>query len=153
MDLLPGYGTHKQCTIKKKKKKSWNNARLKLPCKFGESKCNPYYRTPQGTIYVINERLDFSHYDSYAIPSEIIPWYNHHLWITKNAFMVCFFASQSLKACFQYTIPPPAAMLGLLSLAGYSYQAIQTATQSQPGGCRTISVRKYLLTRAPRDTE
>ena len=31
--------------------------------------------------------------------------------------MVCFFASQSLKACFQYTIPPPAAMLGLLSLA------------------------------------
>ena len=27
------------------------------------------------------------------------------------------------------------------------------STQSQPGGCRTIGVRKYLLTRAPRDTE
>ena len=27
--------------------------------------------------------------------------------------------SRSLKACFQYTIPPPAAMLGLLSLADY----------------------------------
>ena len=39
-----------------------------------------------------------------------------HLWITKNAFMVCFFLR--LKAWFyvQYTIPPPAAMLGLLSL-------------------------------------
>ena len=33
--------------------------------------------------------------------------------------MVCFFASQTLKACFQYTIPPQAAMLGLLSLADY----------------------------------
>ena len=36
--------------------------------------------------------------------------------------MVCLFASQSLKACFQYTIPPPAAMLGLLSLADYLYR-------------------------------
>ena len=40
-----------------------------------------------------------------------------------------------LKAWFyvQYTIPPPAAMLGLLSL---DPGGIQTATQSQPGGCR-----------------
>ena len=67
--------------------------------------------------------------------------------------MVCFFASQSLIQCVQYTIPPPAAMLGLLSLADYLSWGIQTATQSQPGGCRTIRVRKYLLTRAPRDTE
>ena len=37
-----------------------------------------------------------------------------------------------LKAWFyvQYTIPPPAAMLGLLSL---DPGGIQTATQSQPG--------------------
>ena len=30
-----------------------------------------------------------------------------------------FFASQSLIQCVQYTIPPPAAMLGLFSLADY----------------------------------
>ena len=32
----------------------------------------------------------------------------------------------------------------LLWLADYSSYGIQTATQSQPGGCRTIRVRKYL---------
>ena len=33
--------------------------------------------------------------------------------------MPLWYAFLRLKACFQYTIPPPAAMLGLLSLADY----------------------------------
>ena len=45
---------------------SWipqNNARLKLSCKFGESKCNPckhiILTTSHGMDYVLNEHLDF----------------------------------------------------------------------------------------------
>ena len=40
-----------------------NDARLKLSWKFDESK--------YGTKYVLNEHLNFSQYDPYAIPSEI----------------------------------------------------------------------------------
>ena len=40
-----------------------NNARLKLSCKFGESKCNPCWQitltTSRGMDYVLNEHLDF----------------------------------------------------------------------------------------------
>ena len=44
-----------------------------------------------------------------------------HLWITKNAFMVCFFASRSLIQFVQYTIPPPAAsVIGWLFILGYT---------------------------------
>ena len=51
---------------------SWipqNNARLKLSCKIGESKCDPYYHwhitltTSHGMNYVLNEHLDFSQHD------------------------------------------------------------------------------------------
>ena len=63
---------------------SWipqNNARLKLSCKFGESKCNPYrsyitLTTSHGMNYVLNEHLDFSQHDPYAIPPVIILWYS-----------------------------------------------------------------------------
>ena len=62
---------------------SWipqNDARLKLSCKFGDSKCNPYWGiavTSHGTNYVFNEHLKFSQHDPYAIPSEIISWYKY----------------------------------------------------------------------------
>ena len=56
-------------------------ARLKLSCKFGEAKCNPYWdislTTSHGTNYVLNENLDFSQHNPYAIPSEIILWYSY----------------------------------------------------------------------------
>ena len=62
---------------------SWipqDNARLKLSCKFGESKCNPYWHitltTSHGMNYVLNQHLDFSQHDPYAIPSVIILWYS-----------------------------------------------------------------------------
>ena len=58
-----------------------NNARLKLSCKFGESKCKPYWiitsMTSHGMHYVLNEHLDFSQHGPYAIPSEIILWYSY----------------------------------------------------------------------------
>ena len=57
-----------------------NNPRLKLSCKFGESKCNPYWHitlmTSHGMNYVLNEHLDFGQHDPYAIPSVIILWYS-----------------------------------------------------------------------------
>ena len=63
---------------------SWipqNNARLKLSCKFVESKCNPYWdvtlTTSHSTNYVINEHLDFSQDDPYVIPSEMVLWYSY----------------------------------------------------------------------------
>ena len=66
--------------------------------------------------YLLNAPPSYSrHKDKTFVFIEILD----HIWITKNAFMVCFFASQSLKACFQYTIPPTAAMLGLLSLVDH----------------------------------
>ena len=41
-----------------------NNSRLKLSCKFGESKCNPYWdttlMTSHGINHVLNEHIDFS---------------------------------------------------------------------------------------------
>ena len=56
-----------------------NNARLKLSCKIGESKCNPYWHitltTSYGMDYVLNEHLDFIQHDPYAIPSVIL-WYS-----------------------------------------------------------------------------
>ena len=62
---------------------SWipqNIARLKLSCKFGESKCNPYWyitlTTSHGMNYVVNEHLDVSQHDPYAIPSVMILWYS-----------------------------------------------------------------------------
>ena len=49
------------------------NARLKLSCKLGESKCNPYWdmtlTTSRDTCHVLNEYLDFRQYGPYAIPS------------------------------------------------------------------------------------
>ena len=58
---------------------SWipqNNARLKLSCKFGKSKCNPYWHitltTSHGMNYVLNEHLYFRQHDPYAIPSVMI---------------------------------------------------------------------------------
>ena len=50
---------------------------LKLSCKFGESKLNPYLvivlTSSSGTNYVHNEHEDVDQYDSYAIPSKIMP--------------------------------------------------------------------------------
>ena len=41
-----------------------NNSRLKLSCKFGESKCNPYWdttlMTSHGINHVLNEHINFS---------------------------------------------------------------------------------------------
>ena len=45
--------------------------------KFGESKWNPYWvivlTSSSGTKYVPNEHEDFDQYDSYAIPSKVMP--------------------------------------------------------------------------------
>ena len=53
------------------------NAIQKLPCKFGESKWNPYrliaLTSSTGTNYVLNEHEYVDQYGSFAIPSEIIP--------------------------------------------------------------------------------
>ena len=50
---------------------------LKLSCKFGESKWYPYWvivlKSSSGTNYVPNEHEDIDQYDSYAIPSKIMP--------------------------------------------------------------------------------
>ena len=60
---------------------SWipqNNARLKPSCKFGESKCDSCWHitltTSHDMNYVLNEHLDFSQHDPYAIPSVMILW-------------------------------------------------------------------------------
>ena len=54
-----------------------DNAMLKLSCKFGESKWNPYWiimlTNSSGTNYVLNGHEDVDQYDSYAVPSKIIP--------------------------------------------------------------------------------
>ena len=59
---------------------SWipqNNARLKLSCKFGESKWNPYWVTmlmsSSDSNYVANDHEDVDKYVSFAIPSWITP--------------------------------------------------------------------------------
>ena len=58
----------------------WNNARLKLSCKFGESKCNPYsdiiLTTSHGTNHVLDEHINFRQYGPYAMPSEMISRYS-----------------------------------------------------------------------------
>ena len=50
---------------------------LKLSCKFGESKWNPYLiimlTNSSGTNYVLNGHEDVDQYDSYAVPLKIIP--------------------------------------------------------------------------------
>ena len=50
---------------------------LKLSLKFGESKWYPYWvivlTSSSGTNYVPNEHEDVDQYDSYAIPSKIMP--------------------------------------------------------------------------------
>ena len=50
---------------------------LKLSWKFGESKWYPYLvivlTSPFGTNYVPNEHEDIDQYDSFTIPSEIMP--------------------------------------------------------------------------------
>ena len=63
---------------------SWipkNNARLKLSCKFGESKCNPYWHitltTSYGMNHVLNEHKDFDQFGSFTIPSEIVLYQSH----------------------------------------------------------------------------
>ena len=74
-------------------------------------------------------------------------------WITFESPIMplwcAFFASQRLILCAVYHSSPSSHVRS--SLIGSWGK--QTATQSQPGGCRTIRVRKYLLTRAPCDTE
>ena len=56
---------------------SWipQNARLKLSCKFDESKCNPYWyitlTTSHGMNHVLNEHLDFSQHDPHQCPYAI----------------------------------------------------------------------------------
>ena len=50
---------------------------LKLSCKFGELKWNPYWvivlTSSSGTNYVPNEHEDIDQYGSFTIPSEIMP--------------------------------------------------------------------------------
>ena len=54
---------------------------LKLPCKFGESKWNPYWvivlTSSSGTNYVPNEHEGVDHYGSFAIPSELMLYQSH----------------------------------------------------------------------------
>ena len=54
---------------------------LKLSCKFGELKWNPYWiivlTSSSGTNYVLNGHEDVDQYGSYAIPSKIIPCYSY----------------------------------------------------------------------------
>ena len=54
---------------------------LKLSCKFGESKWNPYWiivlPSSSGTNYVPNEHEDADQYDSYAIPSKLMPYQSY----------------------------------------------------------------------------
>ena len=59
---------------------SWipqNNARLKLSCKFGESKWNPHWvivlMSSSDSNYVANNHEDVDKYGSVAIPSGIMP--------------------------------------------------------------------------------
>ena len=51
---------------------------LKLSWKFGESKWYPYWvivlTSSSGTNYVPNEHEDADQYDSYAVPSKIMPY-------------------------------------------------------------------------------
>ena len=53
-----------------------DNVMLKVSCKFGESKCSPYWvivlTSSSGTNYVPNEHDDVDQYDRHAIPSEIM---------------------------------------------------------------------------------
>ena len=57
------------------------NARLMLSYKSGESKWNPHWMielvSSHGTNCILNEHEDFCHYDPYAIPFKMIPWYRH----------------------------------------------------------------------------
>ena len=60
---------------------SWiprNNTRLKLYCKFGESKCNPYWditlKTSHGTNYILNEHLAPKFYPTWPLHNTI--WEN-----------------------------------------------------------------------------
>ena len=49
---------------------------LKLSCKFGESKWNPYWvivlMSSSGTNYVPNEHEGVDQYGSFSIPSELV---------------------------------------------------------------------------------
>ena len=58
-----------------------NYAIIKPPCKFGESKWNPYrvivLTRSTGTNYVPNEHEDVDHYGSFAIPSKIMPYQSY----------------------------------------------------------------------------
>ena len=57
------------------------HTRLKLACKFSESKYHPYWdstlATSHDTGYVLDEHIDFSQHDPNAIPSEMILWYSY----------------------------------------------------------------------------
>ena len=57
--------------------------------------------------------------------------------------MPLWYAFLRLEACLNLC-SIPFLPKQLLWLADYLYKAIETATQSEPGGCRTIRVRKYL---------
>ena len=54
---------------------------LKLSCKFGESKWNPYWiivlTKSSGTNYVPNEHEGFDQHGSFSIPSELVLYQSH----------------------------------------------------------------------------
>ena len=58
-----------------------DNAMLKLPCKFGESKWYPYWvfllTSSSGTNYVLNEHEGVDQYGSFSIPSELVLYQSH----------------------------------------------------------------------------
>ena len=70
IDQYDSYEIYKFNTIQ-------DNAMLKPSWKFGEWKWNPCWvivlTSSSGTNYVPNEHEDVDQYDSYAIPSKIMP--------------------------------------------------------------------------------
>ena len=58
-----------------------DDAMLKLSCKFDVSKWNPYWLSTimnsTGTNYVIKEHEDVDWYDSFVIPSKIMPYQSY----------------------------------------------------------------------------
>ena len=59
----------------------WDNAMLKLSCKFGETKWNLCWliisTSSSGTNYILNEHEDVDEYGSFATPSEIVLYQSH----------------------------------------------------------------------------
>ena len=59
----------------------WGDAMLQVSCKFAWSIWNPYWlivsKSSSESDYVPNEHEDADQYDSYAIPSKIMPYQSH----------------------------------------------------------------------------